>query len=421
MREITITSNDAGRRLDRFLRKYLPGASLGEIYKIIRKDVKVDSKRRSESYMLSEGETLTLYLSDETLERFGAGGSGAAGAASRNGAESFARAPRRAKRTFGIIYEDENVLMANKPYGLLTHGDSREKKDHLANQVKDYLIASGAYDPRGEKVFVPAPANRLDRNTTGIVLFGKTAASMRELNRMIREDEVRKFYLTIACGVIDKELHLGGSLVKDERKNKVTILNEDASADLSGTIDGEPADKGGNAVAAGGAAGAAGTAASAPDGAKTIGTIVRPLQHLTFGDGLEATLCEVELVTGRSHQIRAHLASIGHPLAGDSKYADMAAGVAGSQNAAASVAGSQNTAAGVAGSQNTAAGAAIAKRINRYMRERFGLTTQLLHACRVEFPGSATESETLGYLAGKSFDAPLPARTAEILKGLGAK
>ena len=335
MREIIITSNDSGRRLDRFLRKYLPGASLSEVYKAIRKDIKVDGKRRNESYILNEGEVLTLYLTDEALDRFGAGSR-----KSNHGGQ--------AKRTFGTVYEDDNVLMVSKPFGLLTHGDSHEKKDHLTNQVKDYLIETGSYDPRSEKVFVPAPVNRLDRNTTGIVLFGKTAAAMRELSRMIREDDIRKFYLTIACGVVEKEMHLGGSLVKDEEANKVEILSGDAG--------------------------------------KEIETIVRPLEVLHFGGGLTATLCEVELVTGRSHQIRAHLASTGHPLIGDSKYATKGAAA-----------------------------------VNNYIKTNYGLTTQLLHADRIEFLDSAAGSESLGYLAGRAFDAPVPKRFREIFTGLGGK
>ena len=340
MREIIITANDAGRRLDRFLRKYLRGASLGEVYKIIRKDVKVDSKRRSESYMLNEGETLALYLSDSALASLGA--------PDPSGREGRPSGRRQTKRSFGIVYEDSNILIACKPYGLLTHGDSREKKDHLANQVKDYLTAEGAYDPRNEKVFSPAPVNRLDRNTTGLVLFGRTAAAMRELNRMIREDEIRKFYLTIACGEIADELHLSGVLTKDEASNRVTVTG-------SG-----PADR--------------------ARGQKEIETVARPLEVLRFGDGLCATLCEVELLTGRTHQIRAHLASAGHPLIGDSKYASRSA-----------------------------------RGVNRYMRERFGLTTQLLHAARLEFAADTDDREGLGYLAGRSFEAALPERFSKIL------
>ena len=214
--------------------------------------------------------------------------------------------------------------------------------------MKDYLIASGAYDPRSEKVFTPAPVNRLDRNTTGIVLFGKTAPAMRELGRIIREDEISKFYLTVACGVIKDEIRLEGSLIKDEGSNKVTISDSGEGKDIE--------------------------------------TVVRPLEVLESGNGLKATLCEIELVTGRSHQIRAHLASIGHPLVGDSKYA-------------------------------RSAGAAV----NRYVHDRFGLTTQLLHAHRIVFSGSVRESEAIRHLAGKSFEAEVPDRFREILRGLGSR
>ena len=356
MKEITITANDAGRRLDRFLRKYLKKASLGEIYKFIRKDVKVDGKRRNESYILNEGEVLFLYLSDELLEKLSAGRIAGAEESSVSGLsrhiEPDEKAIRKARRNFELIYEDEQILIVGKPFGLLTHGDSQEKKNHLANQVKDYLIASGSHNPRTEKVFAPAPVNRLDRNTSGIVLFGKTAESLRELTRMIREDEIRKYYLTIVCGELSKELHLTGTLAKDERSNKVKV-----APDING--------------------------GSQSDG-KRIETIARPLELLHFGANSEATLCEVELVTGRSHQIRAHLASAGHPLIGDSKYS-----------------------------------LRRYSDVNEFVRKATGLSTQFLHACRIEFSEAVSASDCLGYLSGKSFLSKLPRRLQDVYFALG--
>ena len=330
MKQITITANDAGRRLDRFLRKYLKNASLGQIYRIIRKDVKIDGKRKDEAYMLSEGEILTLYLSDEEYDKLSGGSAG--------NAEKGVAGGRKAKKQFRIVYEDDNILLADKPYGLLTHGDVHEKKNHLANQVKDYLIEQGEYNPREEKVFAPAPANRIDRNTTGLVIFGKTAKALKGLNLMIREDMLSKFYLTIVHGTIDKELVLDGALTKDERSNKVKIEK---------------------------------------DGELAIRTIVRPMQALDKN----TTLVEVELVTGRSHQIRAHLASIGHPIIGDTKYATRSA-----------------------------------VRLNDYLNDRHNLSTQLLHAYRLEFNDCA---EGLEYLQGKQFTANKPEAFARILEALG--
>ena len=330
MKQIEITKNDAGRRLDRFLRKYLPKASLGSIYKIIRKDVKVDGKRRDEKYMLSEGEILTLYLSDEMIAEL------------RGGTDSEleeAKTSARARRNFKIVYEDENILVADKPFGLLTHGDSSEKKNHLANQVKDYLIETGEFNPR-EKVFAPAPANRLDRNTTGMVLFGKTAEALKDLNKMIREGGIRKFYLTLCYGAVEEELHLTGSLSKDEKTNTVKVSDRPSSE------------------------------------SKDIETIVRPLAVYT-GKGMTVSLVEVELVTGRTHQIRAHLASAGHPLLGDYKYQTKA----------------------------------VTKH-NLGLKNRYEINTQLLHSARLEFVEC---TEALEYMEGKQIETDMPESFGRIL------
>lgn len=321
MKQITIEKNDAGRRLDRFLRKYLCNASLGSIYKIIRKDVKVNGSRKGNEYMLDEGDVINLYLSDDMIEAL----------SKRSQKESHSKA----KKNFKVVYEDENILVADKPWGLLTHGDNTEKKNHLANQLKDYLIEKGEYNPRIEKVFAPAPCNRLDRNTTGLVICGKNAVSLKGLNEMIREDMISKFYQTIVYGNIDKELRLTGKLTKDGRTNTVTI-----SSDGDG---------------------------------KDIVTIVRPIRKLRG-----CTLVEVELVTGRTHQIRAHLASIGHPVIGDSKYAK-----------------------------------GPAAKFNIKLKKEFGLSTQLLHSARLELRETV---EALSYLQGQVFEADLPQTFTDIIE-----
>ena len=371
MKQIEITANDAGRRLDRFLRKYLPKASLSSIYKIIRKDVKVDGRRRGEEYILAEGEILSLYLSDDMISElrgctdsdFSDGNSGGNHGNrdnrnnQNNGNNRNARngGNKKARRNFKIIYEDENILAVDKPFGLLTHGDGIEKKNHLANQVKDYLIEKGDFNPRTEKVFAPAPANRLDRNTTGIVICGKTSPALKGLNEMIRKDLVRKFYVTIVHGRIDREMRLGGYLVKDHNTNKVEIRK--ASPEGSGSV---------SKTSLGGRPG--GRPEASPEG-KEVVTIVRPIKVLSDGRN-EYTYIEVELVTGRTHQIRAHLASISHPLIGDVKYGG---------------------------------------------KKVFGLSTQLLHAVRLEFSGSV---EGLEYLENMTLEAPLPEDFDKILEAL---
>ena len=308
MVKLIITENEGNQRLDRFLRKYLKRAPLSMIYKLIRKDVKVNGKRGHEDTVLQAGDSLVIYIPDDKL------------------AELTAPVKKqKARRSFGIVYEDENVIVVNKPSGLLTHGDSHEKKNTLVNQVCGYLQDKGEYNPSVERTFAPAPANRLDRNTSGLVIFGKTAEALRELTEIIRDKEnVRKIYMALVAGRMDGAADIDSRLVKNESTNKVRV---------------------------------------APDGegqsARTIVIGIRP--------GDEMSLVEVNLITGRTHQIRVHLSSAGHPVAGDPKYGS--------------------------------------DKLNRRIRDKYGVTSQLLHAARLEM-GELDGS--LAYLAGRVFEAPLP-------------
>ncbi len=262
MIEITVTSNDDSQRLDRFLKKYLSKAPLSMIYRMIRKDIKVNGRRAKEDTMLAADDVITFYMDPKQLA-------------------VLTKKKKRpaAKRQFSIAYEDEDVIVVGKPFGLLVHGDASEKKDTLANQVVDYLIREGSYSPRTERTFIPSPVHRLDRNTTGLVVFGKNSPALRTLSSMLRENGVRKFYQTIVVGALSEELHLKGKLHKDPAANKSRVFDEED-----------------------------------PRG-KPIETIVRPIYT-----GTEYSVAEVELVTGRSHQIRAHLQSAGYPLICDAKY-----------------------------------------------------------------------------------------------------
>ena len=322
MVKITIGENEAGQRLDRFLKKYYNMAPLSAIYRMIRKDVKVNGKRAAQETLLSSGDELCVYITDEQDNEF-----------------RKAREIKRARKSFKIAYEDENLLVAEKPAGLLTHGDRHEKKNHLTNQVISYLIEKGEYSPRVEKTFTPSPANRLDRNTSGLVLFGKTAAALRTANRMIREEGyVSKFYLTVVAGHMAEPMKLRGRMEKDGFSNTVRVLGEDA------------------------------------DEGKEMETNAVPLAYGRLGRE-EFTLVEVELITGRTHQIRAHLSKAGYPIIGDAKYGK--------------------------------------RRINDLVDRKFGLTTQLLHAYRLEFLRGEDE---LSYMAGKVIKSEFTPDEARIVR-----
>lgn len=266
MRELTIGKNDAGQRLDKFLSKALPSLPPSLLYKSIRtKKIKVNRKRAEGNQVLAEGDTLQLFLSDEFFP-------------DADCAEALALS--RIKPNLHILYEDEQILLLNKPVGVLVHEDDGGNTDTLIRHVQAYLYQKGEYDPEGEQSFAPALCNRIDRNTSGIVIAAKTAEALRVMADKIREREIDKFYLCAVHGRPDpREATLSAYHIKDERQKTVRIFDRRVA------------------------------------GAKEIRT-----RYCTLAVRGDRALLEVELLTGRTHQIRAHLAHIGHPLVGDGKY-----------------------------------------------------------------------------------------------------
>ncbi len=265
MREFTVTKNDAGQRLDRWLGKTLPLLPAPLAQKYIRlKRVKRNGKGAKRDDRLVEGDLLQLYINDEFFD---------------------APAPENAflsvfKPQLDIVYEDEHILLVNKRPGLLVHPDQGEYVNTLITHIQAYLYQKKEWDPRREHAFTPALCNRIDRNTGGIVIAAKTAEALRVMNQKIKDREIEKYYLCAIHGRMDPpEGRLEGFLSKDESKNQVTVHK------------------------------------SPVPGGRTAVTLYKTLETR---NGL--SLVECELITGRTHQIRAQFAAAGHPLLGDGKY-----------------------------------------------------------------------------------------------------
>ncbi len=266
MKKVTVNKNDAGQRLDKFISKAFSKIPDSLVYKYIRKKrIKLNGKKSEISAKLSEGDVIELYINDELLENF-----------------SFKEDFKKASTSLDIIYEDQNILLVNKKPGLIVHPDKNFQIDCLINRIKNYLFQKNEYDLDKENSFTPSLVNRIDRNTGGIVIAAKNAESLQILNQKMRSREISKSYICIVSGEIKKKSGiLKGYLEKNHEQNKVFIKNSKSENDSS----------------------------------KTIIT-----KYKVMGSSPNFSLLEVNLLTGRTHQIRAHLASIGHPILGDGKY-----------------------------------------------------------------------------------------------------
>ncbi len=306
MRIFKIEKNDAGQRLDKFLTKSVKGLPQSLMYKYIRtKKIKVNRKRCEQNTMLCEGDEVILFIKDEFFDS----------------PEKDGGALASIKPKLSIVYEDDNIMLLNKRPGVLVHEDDDGADNTLIMHVKAYLYQKGEYDPADELSFAPALCNRIDRNTGGIVIAAKNAAALREMNKKIKNDELRKFYFCVCHGIPKKRRDTLYAFLKKNSKDNTVEVFDTPRRD-----------------------------------AKNIIT-----KYKVMAQNAGNALLEVELVTGRTHQIRAHLAHIGHPLLGDGKYG-----------------------------------------VNRADKAR-GYKYQALYAYRLKFDFDLSESGVLDYLNGREF------------------
>ena len=315
MQEIIVSTNEAGQRFDKLLAKYLNEAPKSFIYKMLRKkNIVLNGKKATGNEKLEVGDSVKLFLSDETIEKFSK------------------VTVQKTKQKLDVIYEDENILLINKPVGMLSQ-KAEAKDESLVEYIITYLLESGQLTEEELRKFKPSICNRLDRNTSGLVVAGKSLLGLQKMGELFKERSMKKYYRCLVVGEVKEKQYIKGFLYKDETINKVMISQEEV-------IDSLP-----------------------------IETEYEPL----WTNG-KCTLLEVHLITGRTHQIRAHLASIFHPIVGDYKYGN--------------------------------------RKINDVYKQKYKLESQLLHAYRLELPELNGELENISL---KQFTAPLPKLFERIL------
>ena len=320
MKVLTVSRNEAGQRMDKLLTKYLNLAGKGFIYKMIRKkNITLNGKRCDGSELLKEGDVIRLFLSDETIDRF-----------SRTEVRTVKK-----QRNLDIIYEDDDIMLISKPCGMLSQ-KAEEKDESLVEHVISYLLEKGELTEEQMRTFRPSVCNRLDRNTSGIVIAGKSLGGLQAMSAVLKDRSLHKYYQCIVKGQVDTPCRIRGYLKKNEQTNQVSVFKTPVPESLP------------------------------------IET-----EYIPLSVGEEFTRLQITLITGRSHQIRAHLSSIGHPIVGDPKYGD--------------------------------------PELNREIKQKYRISTQLLHSWKLVMPDAVPEP--CSHLGGKAFTAPLPGDFERFMAG----